>query len=196
MYKIIRSLALLAFTPAIAASYSLAGDTQIGVISNAPALAQVTDATLNNPLGISSTTSSPLWISAEGSGTATTYREADSTSPSATMALGVPIADGEFSRVDNGPVGFVSPRAPAVIAGSSDSSLDDPEASFALATTEGPVSACSEGLSATSPADASSGLFGILPADPMPISAIMGLIAVGSLAAARGWKYRRRPVTA
>ncbi len=110
--------------------------------------------------------------------------------------MGVPIPGEEFSNVDNRPTGPPSRRAPAVTAGPSESSLDGLETSFALATTDGPASACSGGGSASSLPGASNGLFGILPADPMPIPAFMGVIAVGSLAAAWGWKFRRRPATA
>ncbi len=74
MHKFIRSLALLAFIPAIAASIARADDTQISPNSNTPALAQQTDTNLLGPSGISSLTASPFWVSSEGSGSETTLQ--------------------------------------------------------------------------------------------------------------------------
>ena len=196
MHKFIRSLALLASIPAMAPSDARAGDTQIRPNSNTSAVAQQTDTNLLGPLGISSLTASPFWVSDEGSGTATLYIEDAGSGSGVPMTLGIPIPGEAFSNVDSRPTGPPIRRAPAVTAGPSESPLDGLETSFALATTDGPVSACSGGQAETSRPGAGNGLLGILPADGMPLSAVMGAIAVGSLAAAWGWKSCRRPATA
>jgi hypothetical protein len=185
MHKLIRPLALLAFIPAIPASNARAGttDSQPNLISDAPVLAQRTDTSPIDSLGIFSTNTSPVWVSHEGPGTATIDKDAGGAISGASMTAGLAIPTGARSSVD----------APGMCAGSSDSRLDGPEVSFALAHAGGPASGCGGGGGggAAGPYGADNGPLGILSADSRPISAAMGVIAVGSLAAAWGWKLRR-----
>jgi hypothetical protein len=182
MHKFIRSLALLACIPAITAGNARAGavDIRTDPISNTPAPAQQAGTSLIDPWGISSITTSPLWVAGEGPWTATIDEVAGGTISGAPMTAGFSIPAGACSFA----------HACGMSAGSSDSRLDGPEGSCAFAHSGGPVSSCSGVGSAAGPYDA--GSLGILSADPRPISAAMGVIAVGSLAAAWGWKNRRR----
>jgi uncharacterized protein (TIGR03118 family) len=65
----------VALAPAILAS-AIAGYTQTNLVSDIPGLAAITDPNLVNPWGITTSGSSPFWVSDNGSGKATLYNTA------------------------------------------------------------------------------------------------------------------------
>ena len=60
---------------------------QTNLVSDVPGLAQVTDASLVNPWGVSFSSTSPFWVSNQGTNTATLY----SVTPASTTKLGLTV---------------------------------------------------------------------------------------------------------
>ena len=97
------ALLLLATTAARASSL---GYVQTNLVSDVAGMAQVTDPNLKNPWGISFSTTSPVWISNQGTGTASLY-SLDGTT------LGAPTPPGSTGNfVDIPPQGSSPPHGP------------------------------------------------------------------------------------
>lgn len=63
------------------ASQAGAGFTQINLVSDIPGLAAVTDPALVNPWGMAASTTSPIWVSDNGTGVSTLYNGAGTPQP-------------------------------------------------------------------------------------------------------------------
>ena len=75
---------------------------QTNLVSNLPGVAAVQDTNLQNPWGVSESSSSPLWVSDQAAGVATLYTIHDSTATPAGGPLVVPIpAPGPTGTVNN-----------------------------------------------------------------------------------------------
>lgn len=76
---------LLAVPPAHASPFA-----QSNLVSSVPGLAQVTDADLRNPWGMSFSPTSPFWISNQGSGTSTLYRVTNGVAVKQALTVAIP----------------------------------------------------------------------------------------------------------
>jgi uncharacterized protein (TIGR03118 family) len=151
MHRTVRSLASMAFTMLIAASYARAGGDylQTNLISNTPGVAQQTDPNLIDPWGIAYSTKGPFWVADQGSGVATVYKDTGTTSSGTLLTVGVPNEGGAAPNQFNGPTGEVSTGAPGITTSTSDFSLNGKEASFIFANLDGSISAWNGGANAT-----------------------------------------------
>ena len=108
------ALAVLAVAPAapVAAAY-----VQTNLVSNIQGVAAFTDANLKNPWGISSSPTSPFWISNNGTGTSTLYNGAGQPFPvNNPLVVTIPPSPGSTptGQVFNGGSGFeLAPGQPA-----------------------------------------------------------------------------------
>jgi uncharacterized protein (TIGR03118 family) len=99
------SLALSATPIASAQHY-----TQVNLVANASGVAPVTDPHLVNPWGLSRTSSSPWWISDNGTGLSTLYNGAGTINP---LVVTIPKADPNSKTFPNGtPTGTIANASP------------------------------------------------------------------------------------
>ena len=150
MHKIVRPLALMAFTMLIAASNARAGGgyVQTNLVSNTPGVAQQTDTNLINPWGIALSSTSPFWIANQGTGTATVYKvtgTAGTTSSGTLLTVGVPNVGGAPGSEANGPTGQVSTGAAGITTGSTDFQVNGSKAAFIFSNLDGSISAWAGG---------------------------------------------------
>jgi uncharacterized protein (TIGR03118 family) len=100
-WTIAASLALSVGSFANAQNY-----TQVNLVANTPGVAPVTDPNLVNPWGISRTSSSPWWISDNGSGLSTLYNGAGAINP---LVVTLPKADPKSKTFPTGtPTGTIA----------------------------------------------------------------------------------------
>ena len=116
------------------------GFSQTNLVSNIPGLAKVTDSNLKNPWGLSFANGTPIWISNQGTSTATLYPVVGSTGVSPTpFTVNIPPAGGL------GPTGQVANAL--ALAGSSSAGFDvngggnGKPADFIFANLNGSISA-------------------------------------------------------
>ncbi len=83
-----RVLALLA-PVCLAATQAQAQYTETKMISNEPGVAPITDPNLIDPWGVAFSATSPLWVSNQGSGTATVYKITGTSSSATSLTEGV-----------------------------------------------------------------------------------------------------------
>src|ERR1022692_3793134 len=96
-----RVLALLA--PAcLAAGQARAGYTQTNLVSNEAGVAPITDPNLIDPWGLAMSTGSPLWVSNQGSSTATVYKITGTSSSTTQLTEGVANIGGAAPSAANG----------------------------------------------------------------------------------------------
>src|SRR6266851_2682998 len=92
--------------------------SQINLVSDMPGFAQITDAALKNPWGISRSAGSPFWVSDQGASLATLYSvAANGTVTKAALNVAMPTTgagpQGPTGQVNNNTTAFPVPGAPA-----------------------------------------------------------------------------------
>jgi len=109
--------AMLALLAAASAVPAAAAYVQTNLVSDIPGLAAFTDPNLKNPWGISSSPTSPFWVSNNGTGTSTLYNSLGQPFPVASpLVVTIPPSPGATptGQVFNGGSGFaLAPGQPA-----------------------------------------------------------------------------------
>jgi uncharacterized protein (TIGR03118 family) len=127
-WAIAASLALSVGSFANAQNY-----TQVNLVANTPGVAPVTDPNLVNPWGISRTSSSPWWISDNGTGLSTLYNGAGAINP---LVVTIPKADPNSKTFPTG-----TPTGTIANASTTDFLLaPNTPAAFLFATIDGTIS--------------------------------------------------------
>ncbi|WP_433964966.1 TIGR03118 family protein [Tunturiibacter gelidiferens] len=122
------SLALSLATAAFGQNYS-----QVNLVSNTAGIAPVTDSTLINPWGLARSTSSPWWVSDNGSGLSTLYNGAGAKQ---SLVVTIPKSDPSSTVFPTGtPTGMIFNGA------ASDFLIFGKPAVFIFATIDGTISA-------------------------------------------------------
>ena len=108
MHIMIRRLGFLALT--LLVSSTARADlsyVQTNLVTNDQSVvtAQQTDPNLINPWGVSFSTGSPIWVSNQGSGTATVYQLTGTTSSPTLLTVSVPNLGGAPPSGADGPTG-------------------------------------------------------------------------------------------
>jgi uncharacterized protein (TIGR03118 family) len=109
--------------------------------------AQQTDTNLINPWGMSFSSSSPLWVSGQGSGNATVYRLTGANSSPNLLTVPIPNLGGAPPSANNGPTGQVSTGAPGITTQPTDFQVSGGKAAFIFDNLDGSISAWRNGLS-------------------------------------------------
>jgi uncharacterized protein (TIGR03118 family) len=131
---------------------------QTNLVSDGAVPAQQTDANLQDPWGLSFTTTSQFWISDQaanfgGSGATTVYSVSSTQPPNASpvqLVVGVTNQGNAAPSSTNGPTGQVSPTAPGITTSSTaDFQLNGAQASFIFDNLDGSISAWNGGASST-----------------------------------------------
>ena len=105
-----RTLVVISLAAGVLSLGALADDdgpdfVQTNLVSNISGLATVTDSNLANPWGVSHSSTSPFWVSNQGTNTATLYAVTDSTTVSKVpLTVAIPTTSGE----PQGPTGQVN----------------------------------------------------------------------------------------
>jgi uncharacterized protein (TIGR03118 family) len=143
-----RVLALL--TPiCMAASLAQAQYVETNMISNEPGVAPVTDSNLIDPWGVSFSSTSPLWVSNQGSSTATVYKITSNSSSGTQLTEGVMNIGNAAPSNANGPTGQVSTGAPGITTVSTDFQVNGGKAAFIFDNLDGSISAWRGGMTAS-----------------------------------------------
>jgi uncharacterized protein (TIGR03118 family) len=91
---------------------------QTNLVSDIAGLAQIQDANLRNPWGVSFTATSPFWVSDQGTNLATLYQVTDATVSKRSLEVAIPTTasgpQGPTGQVSNPTSSFVVNGAPAV----------------------------------------------------------------------------------
>jgi uncharacterized protein (TIGR03118 family) len=141
-------LALLA-PVCLAAGQVRAQYTETKMVSNEAGVAPVTDANLIDPWGMAFSATSPLWVSNQGSGTATVYKITGNSSSATQLTEGVANIGGAMPSDANGPTGQVSTAAPGITTLSTDFQVSGGKAAFVFDNLDGSISAWRGGLSSS-----------------------------------------------
>ena len=145
-------------TPATASAPTEDVYVQTNLVADGAVAAQQTDANLQDPWGLSFTTTGQFWISDQaasfgGSGAATVYSVSNTEPPSSSgvqLVVGVANQGNAAPSSANGPTGQVSPGAPGITTSSTaDFQLDGAQAQFIFANLDGSISAWNGGASST-----------------------------------------------
>jgi uncharacterized protein (TIGR03118 family) len=84
---------------------------QTNLVSDVPGLAQVTDPNLTNPWGVSFSSTSPFWVSNQGTNTSTLYAVTPNSVSAIPLVVGIPTTSsgpqGPTGQVHNGTTSFV-----------------------------------------------------------------------------------------
>ena len=139
------ALALLA-PVCLATGQALGQYFQTNLVSNEPGVAQITDANLIDPWGVSMSATSPLWVSNQGSSTATVYKITGTSSSTTQLTEGIQNIGNAAPSDANGPTGQVSTAAPGVTTLSTDFPVSGGKANFIFANLDGSISAWRGGL--------------------------------------------------
>jgi uncharacterized protein (TIGR03118 family) len=124
--------------------------TETNLISNESGVAPITDANLIDPWGFAFSATGPLWVSNQGSSTATVYKITGTSSSSTQLTVGVANIGSAPPSNSNGPTGQVSTTAPGVTTLSTDFQVSGGKSSFIFDNLDGSISAWRGGLT-TSP---------------------------------------------
>jgi uncharacterized protein (TIGR03118 family) len=100
----------LALVLGIAPGLCFADYMQFNLVSDVPGLANTTDPNLKNPWGVSSSATSPFWISNQGSGTSTLYNGVGTPSALVVKVPGGGPPSGPTGQVFNGQTAFALPN--------------------------------------------------------------------------------------
>ncbi len=176
MCPIARRVAAIVCASLMAAGTARAGQlfvqTNLVTDNQSVVQAQQTDPNLINPWGFSFSTTSPLWVSDQGSGIASLYTLKGTTATVVALAPTIPNLGGAPSSplTLTGPTGQVSTAAPGITTLSTDFQVNGSKAAFIFANQDGSISAWKGGLTAsviqTSLAGAS--FTGLAIANPTP----------------------------
>jgi uncharacterized protein (TIGR03118 family) len=143
-----RVLAL--FAPiCLAAGQAWAQYTETNLVSNETGVAPVVDPNLIDPWGVSFSATSPLWVSNQGSGTATVYKITNTTSSATALTEGVANIGGAAPSDSNGPTGQVSTAAPGVTTAATDFEVTGSKSAFIFDNLDGSISAWRGGLTSS-----------------------------------------------
>jgi uncharacterized protein (TIGR03118 family) len=112
-------------------------------------VAPIMDTNLIDPWGVAFSTTSPLWVSNQGSGTATFYKVTDTTSQAASGTEGVANIGNVAPNDNNGLTGQVSTGAPGVTTLSTDFQVSGGKAAFIFDNLDGSISAWRGGLTSS-----------------------------------------------
>jgi uncharacterized protein (TIGR03118 family) len=140
-----RVLALLA-PVCLAAGQARAQYTETNLVSNELGVAPITDPNLIDPWGVAFSGTSPLWVSNQGSGTATVYKITGTTSSANQLTESVPNIGAAPPSDANGPTGQVSTGAPGITTGATDFQVSGGKAAFIFDNLDGSISAWRGGL--------------------------------------------------
>lgn len=144
-----RTLALLA-PVCLAAAQARGQYVQTNLDSNETGVAPVIDPNLIDPWGLSMSATSPLWVSNQGSSTATVYKITGTSSSATQLTEGVANVGGAPPSDSNGPTGTVSTATPGVTTASTDFPVSGSKASFIFANLDSSISAWRGGLTSSS----------------------------------------------
>jgi uncharacterized protein (TIGR03118 family) len=133
----------------LAAGQAWAQYTETNLVSNESGVAPITDPNLINPWGFAFSATSPLWVSNQGSGTATVYKITGTSSSATQLTVGVANIGGAAPSDANGPTGQVSTGAPGVTTGATDFQVSGGKAAFVFDNLDGSISAWRGGLSSS-----------------------------------------------
>jgi uncharacterized protein (TIGR03118 family) len=128
--------------------------TETNLISNESSVAPITDANLVDPWGFAFSSTGPLWVSNQGSSTATVYKITGTTSSATQLTVGVANIGNAAPSNANGPTGQVSTTAAGITTLSTDFQVSGGKSSFIFDNLDGSISAWRGGLT-TSPITAS-----------------------------------------
>src|ERR1700722_17440442 len=143
-----RVLALLA-PVCLAAGQARADYTETKLISNEPGVAPITDPSLIDPWGMAFSATSPLWVSNQGSGTATVYKIAGTSSSATQLTEGVANMGAPAPSDANGPPGQARPAAPGITTRATDFQVSGGKAAFIFDNLDGSISAWRGGLTSS-----------------------------------------------
>jgi uncharacterized protein (TIGR03118 family) len=141
-------LALLA-PVGLAAGQARAQYTETNLVSNELGVAPITDTNLIDPWGVAFSATSPLWVSNQGSGTATVYKITATSSSTTQLTEGVANIGAALPSDANGPTGQVSVAAPGITTGATDFQVSGGKAAFIFDNLDGSISAWRGGLSSS-----------------------------------------------
>jgi len=108
--------------------------------------AQQTNPNLVNPWGVSFSTTSPMWVSGQGSGIASVYSLHGASSSPALLNVPIPNQGGAAPSGANGPTGTVSTGAAGITTQATDFQVSGGKAAFIFANLDGSISAWRGGL--------------------------------------------------
>jgi uncharacterized protein (TIGR03118 family) len=140
-----RLLVLLA-PVCLTAGQARADYTETNLISNEPGVAPITDPNLIDPWGVAFSATSPLWISNQGSGTATVYKITGTSSSATQLTEGVANIGSAPPSNANGPTGQVSTAAPGITTSATDFQVNGGKAAFIFGNLDSSISAWRGGL--------------------------------------------------
>ena len=143
-----RVLSLLA-PVCLAVGQARADYIETNLISNEPGVAPITDPNLIDPWGLAFSATSPLWVSNQGSGTATVYKITGTSSSATVLTEGVANSGGATPSNANGPTGQVSTAAPGITTGATDFQVSGGKAAFIFDNLDSSISAWRGGLSSS-----------------------------------------------
>jgi uncharacterized protein (TIGR03118 family) len=135
-----RFLALLA-PLCLAAGQVRADYLETNLISNEAGVAPITDPNLIDPWGVAFSGTSPLWVSNQGSSTATVYKITGTSSSTPQLTEGIQNIGNAAPSAANGPTGQVSTSAPGVTTGATDFQVNGGKASFIFDNLDSSISA-------------------------------------------------------
>jgi uncharacterized protein (TIGR03118 family) len=143
-----RLLALLA-PVCLMAGQARADYTETNLISNEPGVAPITDPNLVDPWGLAFSATSPLWVSNQGSGTATVYKITGTSSSATQLTEGVANIGAAPPSNANGPTGQVSTAAPGITTSATDFQVSGGKAAFIFDNLDSSISAWRGGLTSS-----------------------------------------------
>jgi uncharacterized protein (TIGR03118 family) len=133
----------------LAAGLARAQYTETNLVSNEAGVAPVTDPNLIDPWGLAFSATSPLWVSNQGSGTATVYKLTGASSSATQLTEGVANVGGAAPSDANGPTGQVSTAAPGITTSATDFQVSGGKAAFIFDNLDGSISAWRGGLTSS-----------------------------------------------
>ncbi len=162
MHTFVCRVASITFSLLLAVGTTWAGDVyvQTNLVSDIPGMAPNTDPNLQGAWGLSFSTGSPFWVSAQnanfnGSGAASVYKVSDTQIPTSSgplLTVGVANQGGappSGPAMTNGPTGQVNTTAPGITTGSGDFLVGTAEARFIFANLDGSISGWNGGAKST-----------------------------------------------
>lgn len=141
-------LAILA-SVCLVAGQARAQYVQTNLVANTTGIAPITDPNLTNPWGISFSTTSPLWVSNQVSGTATVYNISVTPPTGPILTEGIVNEGNAAPSPANGPTGQVSTAAPGITTVATDFPVTGSKAAFIFDNLDGSISAWRGGLTSS-----------------------------------------------
>ena len=139
-HRIARVFAAVVASVSVVSTASASPFTQTNLVSNVPGLAQVTDANLRNPWGMSFAPTGPFWMSDQGSGLSTLYRAIGNNATVLPLVVSIPTT----ASGPQGPTGQVFNNA-----GANTFTVNGTASTFIFANLNGTISAWNGGAGTT-----------------------------------------------